>query len=298
MYKKLSTLALTLTLVVMCNGLHAQTVIEGTVAINTMLGSGIQQAGGWSFDSHSSDDGQTTIGQNPFWTAEVVGMYFAKLRQNMILYKANNTGDDVSKELTQHYSNINSVSLYPFCPTGAVMPNGSGLPQKRTFDNHSHILTINHLEKPNKDTELGLNIAYHHDRIRREGNSMGDHFISDDSRLLTTETMTSKTKVNHLNIQGRYNRNASDGFVANVLKFDTNWNSDRVEGLLSSERIGNAPVNYGNDHVSQRFDRPQLNNLFDQRQYTRVSYSGLDIYTQTSQLRPRNAILTVRFKLL
>lgn len=42
----------------------------------------------------------------------------------------------------------------------------------------------------------------------------------------------------------------------------------------------------------------QLNNLFDQCQYTRVSYSGLDIYTQTSQLRPRNAVLTVRFKLL
>ena len=42
----------------------------------------------------------------------------------------------------------------------------------------------------------------------------------------------------------------------------------------------------------------QMNNLFDQRQYTRVSYRGLDIYTQTSRLRPRNAIFTVRFKLL
>ena len=42
----------------------------------------------------------------------------------------------------------------------------------------------------------------------------------------------------------------------------------------------------------------QLNNLFDQRQYTRVNYSGLDIYTQTSQLRPRNIIGTIRFKLL
>ena len=42
----------------------------------------------------------------------------------------------------------------------------------------------------------------------------------------------------------------------------------------------------------------QLNNLFDQRQYTRVNYSGLDIYTQTSQLRPRNIIATIRFKLL
>ena len=42
----------------------------------------------------------------------------------------------------------------------------------------------------------------------------------------------------------------------------------------------------------------QLNNLFDQRLYTRVSYSGLDIYTQTSQLRPFNAVMSVRFKLL
>ena len=231
---------------------------KGTVAINTMLGGGVQQAGGWGFGSRPLDDGQTTIGQNPLWTAEVVGMYFAKRRQDMTLYKGNNTGDDVSKELTQHYSSINSVSLYPFCPTGTVMPSGSGLPQKRTFDNHSHILTMNHLEKPNKDTELGLNIAYYNDRIRREGNSVGVQFISDDSRLLTSETMTSETKVNNLNVQARYNWNAQNGFLANVLKFDTNWNSDRVDGLLSSERTGAAPVNYGNDHVRQHFDRPQL----------------------------------------
>lgn len=231
---------------------------KGTVAINTMLGGGVQQAGGWHIGSRPLDDGQTVIGQNPLWTAEVVGMYFAKRRQNMTLYKGNNTGDDVSKELTQHYSSINSVSLYPFCPTGTVMPSGSGLPQKRTFDNHSHILTMNHLEKPNKDTELGLNIAYYNDRIRREGNSVGNQFISDDSRLLTSETMTSETKVNNLNVQARYNWNAQNGFVANVLKFDTNWNSDRVDGQLSSERTGTAPVNYGNNRVRQHFDRPQL----------------------------------------
>ena len=223
-----------------------------------MLGGGIQWAGGWHIGSRPLDDGQTVIGQNPLWTAEVVGMYFAKRRQNMTLYKGNNTGDDVSKELTQHYSSINSVSLYPFCPTGTVMPSGSGLPQKRTFDNHSHILTMNHLEKPNKDTELGLNIAYHNDRIRREGSSVGDRFLSDDSRLLTTETMTSETKVNNLNVQARYNWNAQNGFVADVLKFDTNWNSDRVDGQLSSERTGTTPMNYGNNRVRQHFDRPQL----------------------------------------
>lgn len=231
---------------------------KGTVAINTMLGGGIQQAGGWHIGSRPMTGEQSTIGQNPLWTAEVVGMYFAKRRQNMTLYKGNNTGDDVSKELTQHYSSINSVSLYPFCPTGTVMPSGSGLPQKRTFDNHSHILTINHLEKVFKDTEIGLNIAYHNDRIRREGSSESDHFVSDNIRLLTSETMTSETKVNNLNVQARYNWNASNGFLANVLKFDTNWNSDRVDGLLSSERTGTAPMNYGNNRVCQHFDHPQL----------------------------------------
>ncbi|MCQ2205049.1 MAG: hypothetical protein MJZ15_11485 [Bacteroidales bacterium] len=231
---------------------------KGTVAINTMLGGGIQQACGWHIGSRPLTDDKIVIGQNPLWTAEVVGMYFAKRRQNMTLYKGNNTGDDVSAELTQHYSGINSVGLYPFCPTGAVMPSGSGLPQKRTFDNHSHILTMNHLEKVFKDSEIGINVAYHNDRIRREGSSVGDQFISDDSRLLTSETMTSETKINNLNIQARYNWNASNGFLANVLKFDTNWNSDRVDGLFSSERTGAAPVNYGNDRVRQHFDRPQL----------------------------------------
>ena len=231
---------------------------KGTLAINTMIGGGIQQAGGWKFGSRSLTNGASTIGHNPLWTAEVVGMYFAKKRQNMTLYKGNNTGDDVSKELTQHYSPIKSVNLYPFCPTGVVMPSGSGLPQQRTFDNLSNILTMNHLEKIFTNTEIGLNIAYYNDRIRREGSSESDLFAGGDSRLLTSETMTGETKVNNLNVQARYNWNATKGFIADVLKFDISWNSDRVDGLLSSERTGTVPVIYGNERVRQHFDRPQL----------------------------------------
>lgn len=231
---------------------------KGTVAVNTMMGAGGQMAGGWGIGSRVLDEGGNTIGRNPLWTAEAVGMYFGRRRQNMTLYKGNNTGDDVSKELTEHYSGINSVGLYPFCPTGALLPGGSGLPQKRTFDNHSHILTMNHLEKFKNDREAGLNIAYHNDRIRREGSSVEDRFVSEDRRLLTTETMTSETKVNNLNIQARYNRNARDGFAANVLKLDTRWNSDRVAGQLLSECTGAMPTAGGSERIRQHFDRPQL----------------------------------------
>lgn len=218
---------------------------KGTVAVNTMLGGGVQQPGG-------------AIGHNPLWTAEAVGMYFSKQRQNMTLYKGNNTGDDVSRELTQHYSSINSVGLSPFCPTGTVMPPTSGLPQKRTFDNRSHIATVNHLEKVGKDTEVTMNVAYHHDLVRREGTMTSDRFVSGDQRLLTSETLTSHTTTNNLNVQGRYFYNAESGFMTDVLKFDAGWNSDDVEGLLSTKRTGIQPLRYGDERVRQHFRRPQL----------------------------------------
>ena len=231
---------------------------KGTVAINTMLGAGWQQSSPWRIGSRPLSDGQTVIGSNPLWTAEVVGMYFAKRRQNMTLYKGNNAGEDVSKELTSHYSNINSVSLYPFCPTNAVLPSGAGLSQKRTFDNHSHIATINHLEKVGKDSEVTMNIAYHHDDIRREGTSESDRFVSDNSRLLTTETLTSRTHLNDLSGNLRYMWNAKDGFLANVIKFDGSWNNDKVEGVLASQLNGPNPLNYGSERTHQHFNRPSL----------------------------------------
>lgn len=231
---------------------------KGTMAINTMLGLGGQVSGDWGIGARPLSDGTATIGRNPLWTAELVGMYFAERRQNMTLYKGNNTGDDVSQELTSHYSNINSVGLYPFCPIGAVMPSGSGLPQKRNLDNHSHIFTTNHLEKVGKDTELTMNVAYHHDRIRQEGTSETDRFLSDDQRLQSSETLTSQTSLNNLSANLRYCRNAANGFTANVLKLDGGWNSDDVLSQLSSSLTGMSPVDYGDNRVSQRFHRPSL----------------------------------------
>ena len=73
---------------------------------------------------------------------------------------------------------------------------------------------------------------------------------------------------------------------------------DNYHNLTAENRhawFGDATAKLKLKHIDLEL---QLNNLFDQRQYTRVNYSGLDIYTNTSQLRPRNAILTVRFKLL
>lgn len=221
---------------------------KGTVAINSMFG------GGYNLPNGDNRFGGLKGG---LWATELVGMYFAKTRQNMTLYKGNNTGDDVSKELTAHYSSINSVGLYPFCPTGAILPSGSGLPQKRTFDNRSHVLTANHLEKVAKDAELTFNLSYYDDNIRREGDSQSDIFLSDERRLLTSETMTSQSHIHNLSGQARYCLNSSNGFLANVLNFDANWNSDDVDGMLAVSHIPSSSK-YNTTLVRQYFDRPGL----------------------------------------
>ena len=42
----------------------------------------------------------------------------------------------------------------------------------------------------------------------------------------------------------------------------------------------------------------EVNNVFNQKTYTRVNYSGLDIHASSSYLRPMSIIAKVRFKLL
>lgn len=231
---------------------------KGTVAVNAMAGAGAQQSGGWGLGVRPLSDGMTAIGRNPLGTAELVGMYFSKQRQNMTLYKGNNTGDDVSQELESHYSAINSLVLYPFCPTNTIMPSGSGLPGKRSFDNCSHILTTNHLEKVNKDTELTTNVAYLHERVRQEGLSETNRFINNFQRLKTGETLTSLTNQNKLSVNLRYCRNAKDDFTANVVKLDAGWNNDNVLSQLSSGLVGIQSVNFGDNQVAQHFKRPML----------------------------------------
>ncbi len=208
---------------------------KGTVAVNSMLGGGAER--------------------HMLWAAELVGMYFGKSRQNMTLYKGNNSGDDVSAELASHYG-INSVGLYPFCPTGVIMPGGSGLPQKRTFDNRSHIVSMNHLRKLNADKEVTFNIGFYTDRIGREGFTESNQFVSESERLITQESMTSRTTLHNLSAQARYCNNSPTGFMADVMQVDAGWNTDRVGSSLSSSLTGQTPADYGASVIDQHFHRP------------------------------------------
>jgi len=73
---------------------------------------------------------------------------------------------------------------------------------------------------------------------------------------------------------------------------------DNYNNLTDENRhcwFGDAKVRYKTKTVDYELE---AGNLFNRKTYTRVNYSGLDIFTSTSRLRPRNIVGTVRFKLL
>ena len=239
---------------------------KGTFAINTTLGGGVQADNHWNIRKRPLVVGEKQIGSNPLWNAQAVGMYFSKKRQNIVLYKGNNMGDNVSAELTSHYSDENGINLYAFSPINAIMPSGAGLPQKRTFDNHSHLISVNHLEKLKNDAEMNINVHWYNDRIRREGLSEQNLFLSDNQRLNTSETLVSETKMNNLNALFRYINNNDNGFWSNVLTFDGNWNKDEVLSLLSTTYRPQLPSQtQHNEQVGQSFRRPlfSIKNTFN-----------------------------------
>ncbi|MBD5198847.1 MAG: TonB-dependent receptor [Bacteroidales bacterium] len=73
---------------------------------------------------------------------------------------------------------------------------------------------------------------------------------------------------------------------------------DNYTNLTSNDRhiwFGDAKITYRKG----RFDWSlAVNNIFNRKSFTKVSYTAMDIYTSTYKLRERNVTLTVRMKIL
>lgn len=203
---------------------------KGTFAINAMAGGG--------------------FGNGILWTPELVAMFFGRKRQNISLYKGNNAGDDISSELKSQFEE-EGITLVPLCPTGIVMPEQPDIPLKKYWNNRSQILSINHLERTDEDTDLSINISYYNDDIRHMGESMNNYFVTNSERLMMQQSMTATSHFHNLVTTARYCRNTSNGFMANILNLTSNWNKDKSDILLSTN------TGYSST-ISQHFNRPEL----------------------------------------
>jgi hypothetical protein len=188
--------------------------------------------------------------QPTLWNAEFTGMYFGKKRQNMTVYKGNNSGDDVASEFRTHYD-YERVYMDPSSPLRIQMPTTPSVPRKRYIDNRSHAITTNHLIKPSDNSELTTSILYHDDRIKKEGYSYYEQFLpADVQKLIIEEQISSTNHIHNAEVASRFKINKTDYYLNNSFNLKGSWNNDLGVGNTWNN------VNQSHTQVSQHLDQP------------------------------------------
>ncbi len=175
------------------------------------------------------------IGASPLlWENELSGMYFAKKQQNITTYKGNNTGVDLSKELTSFNSqngfdgNNNLLGLQ--------MPSPPSISQDRYLFNNSNAATINNLKKTGEDSQLNFNLIYYNDHETRRSTSQSSYYILKDSTLVVDEDMKSSSNTNRLETEIRFNQNDTSKYVNDYVNIQGLW-KDNLGDVITDAQI-------------------------------------------------------------
>lgn len=113
-----------------------------------------------------------------------------------------------------------------------------------------------------------------------------------ESRSYTDINRSDATTVRQYTGRIDFNFFPSKRMVVNVAA------EDNYTNLTSGARhawFGDVRVKYKTGRLDWELE---LNNIFNRRTFTRVSYNDMDIYRNTYDLRPRNVMLKIRFNIL
>ena len=200
--------------------------------------------------------GRAGIGAEPLlWDAGITPMLFRKKTQFIGSYQANNTGNDVSRQLkTLTIENLmDQLENQTFVTQTLQLIDAASPPvsAKRYLDNNVHLLTGNLLTKVKKDLELRVNAFYLNDAQNRTGEATTVYYTPQGDVALT-ESIANRYFTSELNTQFTLQQNTPKGFLKNMLTVKLHDNN------------GRGIINNRGDTIAQRITTPmrQISNQF------------------------------------
>lgn len=163
----------------------------------------------------------TTAEKHPdvLWDNRLIAMIFGSHHQNLSMYKNNNTGKNIQSELNTFTQEAYQRRRDIYSETGflSTKETGSELPQNRQLFNNAHLITTNHLWKPNKDNDLRLQLSYLHDR-RKSESEINTTYLFPGEKTIVNELNKNINTENELNGELTYQKNTPSLYINNVLK--------------------------------------------------------------------------------
>jgi len=221
---------------------------------------------------------QLGVGAAPvLWDNEMNSLYFGKGMQNMSTFKGNNSGNDVTKELTSFTKPDDSSEDALIT---VRMPSPPEIRQSRYLFNNSNAFTFNNLLKLGKDKQMNVNVIYLNDYQKQESYSLSSYFLSQDSILRIVEDAGSGKNIDRLETDIHYTLNNDRCYFDNLFSVQAVWQNET------------GHVNADVQPIYQRLDRPAVtvsNTLhlvsrknethsFDIYSYNEFKYSPQELY--------------------
>jgi hypothetical protein len=172
----------------------------------------VEAGGGYGFD-------------DLLWRLNVFGLEVGKNSQTILMYKTNNTGEDVTTELSeQTISSANAASYRPL-PTGLLNETGFSYPplnEARYLFNKSHVVSLNHLKKITEDKQFRVNFNYQND-VRDETSSKISAYFLENGTLEIKENTLLERKMNALDGILTFTDNVAGHYFNDALKTLVRW---------------------------------------------------------------------------
>lgn len=190
--------------------------------------------------------GRIGLGASPLLTEnELIAMMFKKKHQFINTYKFNNTGVDITRELTSQnigtYINALQNGSVKNDLLSIVSPSPPPITQRRHLFNNNHTLSVNQLFAISKLYQLRVNASYTNDFQKQESRVYTRFYLPSDT-ISIAESNNIRINLNLLQADITLMANSPSYYLKNLFSFKGWWQSERST-ILNSGQINQALKN-------------------------------------------------------
>ncbi len=157
---------------------------------------------------------------------ELLGMRFSSNQQNLLMYKGDNTGRDILREMTSFYGASSSPVLEVFSLEGGT---GPAIDLQHYLFNDAHVFSVNDLRTMGKSLTLTSNVNFLLDGQKREcGYEQTILAEGGEAPFRIAETVYTKTRKKELSTTVTLEKNTDDTYLRNRMDFGSRWDSGKV----------------------------------------------------------------------
>ena len=178
---------------------------------------------------------------------ELVTMRFTRMQQNMLVYKGDNSGRDISLELESFYEQMKKSQEQFLSVQTASQPS---IDRQYALFNDAHVVSLKDLHSISKKMSLTSNISYLRDRQKSHGYSKRDIFIADGNDITISEDLNATLTKQKLDGKFTLERNDDDFFFNNELNISSDWHTqdgDVITDYSINQHLKQPSLYIGND---------------------------------------------------